>query len=110
MITARVLLVLCLAATSACGPREHAAPSQPPPPPPAVSGLIHEPPIAQLSAAQLRALSLACEKYPAESAASAASAALTAPTARGPYAAKYCDEAMAAWSDAPLQLVIIPPR
>jgi len=46
--------------------------------------LIHAPPVGQLNPQQLRSLSMECEKY-----------------------AAYCDEAMAAWSDSPLQMVPI---
>ena len=38
---------------------------------------------------------MACEKYPADK------------SAREPYDAAYCEEAMAAWADAPLQIVPI---
>jgi|GEM_PF-3123125 len=55
--------------------------------------LIHTPPIGRLSDQQLRSLSMECEKYPVDKA------------ARGPYDAAYCEAAMAAWADAPLQLV-----
>ena len=37
-----------------------------------------------------------CEKYAPEK------------SARGPYEAAYCEEAIAAWSDSPLQMVPIP--
>jgi hypothetical protein len=57
--------------------------------------LIHSPPIRQLTAQQLRSLSMECEKYPADK------------SARGPYDAAYCEVAMAAWADAPLQIVPI---
>jgi hypothetical protein len=66
-------------------------------PPPAVqtaeSKLIHNPPVAKLSDQQLRALSMDCEKYVPDG------------TARGPYDAAYCDAAMAAWADAPIQML-----
>ena len=55
--------------------------------------LIHSPPIKQLTAQQLRSLSMACENYPSDK------------SARGPYDAAYCEDAMAAWADAPLQIV-----
>lgn len=58
--------------------------------------LIHSPPIGQLTPEQLRALSMECEKYPENR------------SMRGRYDAAYCDEAMAAWADAPLQMVTIP--
>jgi hypothetical protein len=57
--------------------------------------LIHSPPIKQLTAQQLRSLSMTCEKYPTDK------------SARGPYDAAYCEDAMAAWADAPLQIVPI---
>jgi hypothetical protein len=37
-----------------------------------------------------------CEKYAPEK------------SARGPYEAAYCEEAIAAWSDSPLQMIPIP--
>jgi hypothetical protein len=58
-------------------------------------GLIHSPPITQLAAEQLRSLSKECEKYAPEN------------SARGPYDAKYCEDAIAAWSDSPLQMIVI---
>jgi hypothetical protein len=36
-----------------------------------------------------------CEKYPPDK------------SSRGPYDAKYCESAIAAWSDAPLQMIQI---
>jgi hypothetical protein len=62
---------------------------------PAASKLVHSPPIKQLSAQQLRALSMECEKYSPTK------------TGRGPYDAAYCEEAMAAWGDWPLQIVTV---
>jgi hypothetical protein len=59
--------------------------------------LLHSPPIARLTAQQLRTLSLECEKYSPNGA------------MRGRYDAAYCAEATAAWGDSPLQMVIIPP-
>ena len=58
--------------------------------------LLHSPPIARLTAQQLRTLSLECEKYSPNGA------------MRGRYDAAYCEEATAAWGDSPLQMVIIP--
>jgi hypothetical protein len=55
--------------------------------------LIHGPPITQLAAEQLRSLSMECEKYVPDK------------SARGPYDAAYCEDAIAAWSDSPLQMV-----
>jgi hypothetical protein len=59
--------------------------------------LLHSPPITQLTAQQLRSLSLECEKYSPKD------------SMRGRYDAAYCEEAMAAWGDSPLQMVIIAP-
>jgi hypothetical protein len=58
--------------------------------------LIHTPPIKQLDLRQLKALSIECEKY------------LAGQFARGPYDAAYCQAAIDAWGDAPLQMVRIP--
>jgi hypothetical protein len=58
--------------------------------------LRHDPPIAQLGAEQLRSLSMDCEKYPPKE------------SMRGRYDAKYCEDAIAAWGDSPLQMVTIP--
>jgi hypothetical protein len=87
MLSAAVAL-----AVAGCGrePGTAAAPS-----PPAGPTLIHSPPIAQLPAAQLRSLSMECEKYVPDK------------STRGPYDAAYCEEAIAAWSDSPLQIVPI---
>jgi hypothetical protein len=57
--------------------------------------LIHSPPITQLAAEQLRSLSMECEKYVPDK------------SARGPYDAGYCETAIAAWADSPLQIVPI---
>jgi hypothetical protein len=58
--------------------------------------LIHTPPIKRLDLKQLKALSIECEKY------------LPGQYARGPYDAAYCQAAIDAWGDAPLQMVRIP--
>jgi hypothetical protein len=58
--------------------------------------LLHSPPVGRLSAQQLRDLSMECEKYPPRG------------PDRGRFDAAYCEEAIAAWSDSPLQLVVIP--
>jgi hypothetical protein len=58
---------------------------------------IHSPPIKQLDLKQLKALSMECEKY------------LPGQFARGPYDAAYCQAAIDAWGDAPLQMVRIAP-
>jgi hypothetical protein len=57
---------------------------------------IHTPPIKQLDLKQLKALSMECEKY------------LPGQFARGPYDAAYCQAAIDAWGDAPLQMVRVP--
>jgi hypothetical protein len=62
----------------------------------AMPRLIHSPPIAQLSPEQLRSLSMECEKYSPDK------------SSRGPYDAAYCEDAIAAWADSPLQIVPIP--
>jgi hypothetical protein len=93
------LLWMMLAALAGCGrdagqsaqPKQPAVPAQP-----AAPRLIHSPPIRQLVPEQLRALSMECEKYVPEK------------SARGPYEAAYCEEAIAAWSDSPLQIVPLP--
>jgi hypothetical protein len=59
--------------------------------------LIDTPPIRQLDLKQLKTLSIECEKY------------LPGQFARGPYDAAYCQAAIDAWGDAPLQMVRIPP-
>ncbi len=76
-----------------------AACSRAPPPQARAEGptLIHMPPIKQLNLAQLKALSIECEKY------------LPWQFARGPYDAAYCQTAIDAWGDAPLQMVRIAP-
>ena len=58
--------------------------------------LIHTPALRELNPKQLRALSMECEKY------------LAGQMARGPYDAAYCEAAIAAWSDSPIQMILIP--
>jgi hypothetical protein len=58
--------------------------------------LRHEPPIGQLTPEQLRALSMDCEKYPAKD------------SMRGRYDGRYCEDAIAAWGDSPLQMITLP--
>jgi hypothetical protein len=58
--------------------------------------LVHSPPIKQLDLKQLKALAIECDKY------------LAGQFARGPYDAAYCQAAIDAWGDAPLQMVRIP--
>jgi hypothetical protein len=62
-------------------------------PPPSEPKGIHRPPLAQLTSEQLRALSMQCESYTPDQ------------SMRGPYDADYCEKAIAAWSDAPLQML-----
>ena len=87
------ILLMMLAALAGCG-RDAGRSAQPKQP--AAPRLIHSPPISQLVPEQLRALSMECEKYAPEK------------SARGPYEAAYCEEAIAAWSDSPLQMIPIP--
>lgn len=46
-----------------------------------------------MTAEQLRSLSMECEKYPRND------------SMRGRYDAAYCEDAIAAWGDSPLQIV-----
>jgi hypothetical protein len=99
-----ILLIVFSGALTGCGrdsgqttvPGRAAAPGQA-----ATSGgaaaplVIHSPPIAQLATEQLRSLSMECEKYVPDK------------STRGPYDAAYCEEAIAAWSDSPLQMLPI---
>jgi hypothetical protein len=93
-----VLLMALCAALTGCGrdsgqahtPAQSVLPAQSSAP-----GLIRSPPVAQLAAEQLRSLSLECQKYPADT------------SSRGPYDAAYCEAAIAAWADAPLQMIPI---
>lgn len=62
-------------------------------PPAAVSPFIHSPPIKDLSRERLRALAMECETYSPSK------------TQRGPYDAAYCQNAIDAWADAPLESV-----
>jgi hypothetical protein len=105
MKAAAFFLIACGAISGGCSrdtaptePRITAPPTTAPPTtaqPPGASNLIRTPPIKLLNDQQLRALSQRCEKYVPEK------------SARGPYDAAYCEAAMAAWSDAPLQMVPI---
>ena len=85
------LILFCIALTG-CGSDSGQSVA---PPKSKTATLINSPPIKQLTAQQLRSLSMACEKYP------------PGKSARGPYDAAYCEDAMAAWADAPLQIVPI---
>jgi hypothetical protein len=82
-------LMLCGAVLSGCGGDRHSAELMP-------LRLLHAPPVGQLSTEELRSLSMDCGKYPQKG------------TMRGRYDAAYCDAAMAAWSDSPLQMVTLP--
>jgi hypothetical protein len=88
-----MLLIALGAALTGCGrdTGQSAVPKQP-----AVPKLIHSPPITQLAAQQLRSLSMECEKYVPDK------------STRGPYDAAYCEDAIAAWADSPLQIVPLP--
>jgi hypothetical protein len=99
------VLVMVFAALAGCGrdagqsaaPKLPAAPAETNLPGQAtVPRLIHSPPIAQLAPEQLRSLSMECEKYSPDK------------SARGPYEAAYCENAIAAWADSPLQIVPVP--
>ena len=59
--------------------------------------LVHSPAIGRLTPQQLRSLSMECEKYSPKN------------SMRGRYDAVYCEQAIAAWSDSPLQIIIINP-
>ena len=87
-----ILMIVFSAALTGCGrdSGRTAVPGQA-----AAPRLIHSPPITQLAAEQLRSLSMECEKYVPDK------------SARGPYDAAYCDDAIAAWSDSPLQMLPI---
>ena len=93
---ASILLIVLGAALTGCGrgtgqtggPGQAAVPGQA-----AAPRLIHSPPIAKMAPEQLRSLSMECEKYVPDK------------SARGPYDAAYCEDAIAAWSDSPLQML-----
>jgi hypothetical protein len=88
--TTCILLIALSAAFTGCGrdSGQSAVPKQA-----AVPRLIHSPPISQLAPQQLRSLSMECEKYSPDK------------STRGPYDAAYCEDAIAAWADSPLQIV-----
>jgi len=85
----RILLVVFSTALGACS-GEPGPPRQLP-----AARLIHSPPIERLAPQQLRALSMECEKFTPDK------------STRGPYDAAYCEAAIAAWGDSPLQIVTI---
>jgi len=66
---------------------------QAPAPPAATSRLIDTPPISKLRPDQLHGLATRCGRYTADG------------TGRGPYDARYCEAAIAAWSDSPIQML-----
>jgi hypothetical protein len=70
-----------------------AACGQAPAPPAATSRLIDTPPISKLTPDQLHGLATRCGRYAADG------------PARGPYDARYCEAAIAAWSDSPIQML-----
>jgi len=82
-------LALIVCATSATGCGGDAADLAP-------VRLRHEPPIGQMTPEQLRALSIDCEKYPPKD------------SMRGRYDGRYCEDAIAAWGDSPLQMITLP--
>jgi hypothetical protein len=92
MKSACLPLLVLGAALAGCGSDS----GQPRPPDPPASRFIHTPPISGLNPTQLRALSMDCEKYSPDG------------TSRGPYDIAYCENAIAAWGDSPLQMVTIP--
>jgi hypothetical protein len=79
----------CCAALTGCGGDRHSAELMP-------LRLLHAPPVGQLTTEQLRSLSMDCSQYPQKG------------DMRGRYDAAYCDQATAAWSDSPLQMVTLP--
>ena len=86
-----VLVAIVSAAIGACSGA--APPASQADATPEASKLIHSPPVAKLSDQELRSLSMECEKYVPDK------------TTRGPYDAAYCEAAMAAWADAPIQML-----
>ena len=91
--SARTLLLIFAALSAACGLTGCGRDSTELTP----IRLTHSPPVVRLDPQQLRSLSMECEKYAPNN------------SMRGRYDAAYCEEAIAAWSDSPLQMVIIPP-
>ena len=79
-----------LVGVAACG--------QAPAPPAATSRLIDTPPISKLNPDQLHGLATRCGRYPVDG------------LARGPYDARYCEAAIAAWSDSPIQMLPLSDR
>ncbi|MEP6886111.1 MAG: hypothetical protein ABJC66_15295 [Gammaproteobacteria bacterium] len=90
--SSRTLLPLVGILLSACGGSNHSSGNAAELAP---IRLTHSPPVATLDPHQLRSLSMECEKHPSHS------------SMRGRYDAAYCEEAIAAWGDSPLQMVII---
>ena len=93
VLTPACMLLIAFPVLTGCGrdPGRSAAPKQP-----EVPRLIHSPPIKQLAPQQLRSLSMECEKYSPDN------------SSRGPYDPTYCEDAIAAWADSPLQMVPVP--
>jgi hypothetical protein len=87
-------LSVCIVGAALIGCGSGAGP--PPAAAPSASRFIHTPPIGTLDPTRLRTLSMDCEKYPPGA------------VSRGPYDLAYCENAMAAWGDSPLQMVTIP--
>jgi len=86
---AAALLLVLIACERAAPPAQAPAPS---------SRLINTPSIAKLTPEQLHGLAKRCERYAPDGG------------ARGPYDAKYCEDALAAWSDSPIQMLVLPPQ
>jgi hypothetical protein len=93
LLTPTCILLMAVTALTGCGrdSGRSAVPKQA-----AEPRLIHSPAITQLTPQQLRSLSMECEKYSPDK------------STRGPYDAAYCEDAIAAWGDSPLQIIPIP--
>ena len=77
------VFLLALSAACACSGSADIAPLR----------LAHSPPVNRLSPQQMKDLSMECQKYPVHD------------SMRGRYDAAYCEDAIAAWGDEPLQIV-----
>ncbi|MEP6549012.1 MAG: hypothetical protein ABJD53_16265 [Gammaproteobacteria bacterium] len=86
MLVAASLLTAC-GCLNGCGDSRELTPIR----------LTHSPPVGRLDPQRLRSLSMECEKYPPIN------------SMRGRYDAAYCEEAIVAWGESPLQMVVIPP-
>lgn len=89
-VLGRLVLGWLVLGVAACG--------QAPAPPAATSRLINMPPIAELTPDQLHGLATRCGRY------------TPVGSARGPYDASYCEAAIAAWSDSPIQMLPLSDR